>query len=261
VSIAPPPALDRSRPVALWRQLKTILRDQILEEHSPGAQLPTEADLCDRYGVSRITVRQALNSLVSEGMLVRTPGRGTYVAEPRSTPRIELEGPARALFPVEPGQRVEVTSRESLYPDRRLQQVFDIGADELVHKVRRMIVDVDEPVAYEVHYVPAALAPRLPDDDLEEPDVERLLEARYGLVRSRIEHTLQAAAADHWRGVWLKLPVGTPVLLVASTVFRSDGEPFLHSRSFLRRERYRLTLSVGAAVGRVREPREEGAKP
>jgi GntR family transcriptional regulator len=261
VSIAPPAGLDRSRPTALWRQLKTILRDQILEEHSPGAQLPTEVDLCDRYGVSRITVRQALNSLVSEGMLVRTPGRGTYVAEPRSTRRIELEGPARALFPVDPGQRVEVTSRESLYPDRRLQQVFDIGADELVHKVRRMIVDIEEPVAYEVHYVPAALAPGFPGDDLEEPDVERLLEARYGLLRGRIDHTLQAAAADHWRGVWLKLPVGTPVLLVESTVFRSDGEPFLHTRSFLRRERYRLTLSVGGAVTGVREPHEGTAKP
>jgi GntR family transcriptional regulator len=242
------PDLDRSQPVALWRQLKSILRDRILEELGPGGRLPTEAELCTRYGVSRITVRQALNSLVSEGWLVRTPGRGTFVAEPRSTRRIDLEAPLQQLFDPPLDLRVNVTSRETLYPDRRLQRVFGVQPDEVLHKVRRILLDGDEPVAYEVHYVPARLAPDFTDQPLLEPDVEAMLGRRYGLERHRVDSTVQAAAADHWRAVWLNVPVGTPVLLVESTAGLEDSTPYLHSRLFLRQERHRLRLSLGAAA-------------
>lgn len=239
------PDLDRNQSVALWRQLKTILRDRILEELSPGARLPTETQLCARYGVSRITVRQALNSLVSEGWLVRTPGRGTYVAEPRSTRQIALDAPLQQLFESRPAQQVNVTSRETLYPDRRLQRTFAIEPDERLHKIRRILLEGGVPVAYEVHYVPARIAPDFAELPLTAPDVEAVLAERHGLRRARVDSTVQAAAADHWRAVWLDVPVGTPVLLVESTALLADGTPYLHSRSFLRGERYRLQLSLG----------------
>ena len=240
--------LDRSQPTALWRQLKTILRDRIIEELGPGARLPTEVELCATYGVSRITARQALNSLVSEGMLVRTPGRGTFVAGPPQAQRIELEQPLSALFAVnQPEQTITITSRETLYPDRRLQQALQLRPDEVLHKVRRMVHEADEAVAYEVHYVPGRLAPDFSEREVVEPDVERALSERYDLERARSEYSVQAAAADHWRAVWLKLPVGTPVLLVEATARLADGTPYLYSRSFMRPDRYRLMLSFGAS--------------
>lgn len=239
--------LDRTQPTALWRQLKTILRDRIIEDLAPGERLPTEAEMCATYGVSRITARQALTSLVSEGMLVRTPGRGTYVADPRLARRIELETPLSGLFADnQANQRISVTSREMLYPDRRLQQVLGVRPDERLHKVRRIVHEDDEPVAYEVHYVPDRLAPDFSSREVDDPDVERLLVDRYSLHPDRVDYIVQAAAADHWRAVWLKLSVGTPVLLVESTARLKDATAFLYSRSFMRRERYRLTLSLSA---------------
>lgn len=245
VTTAATALLDRERPIALWRQLKLILRDRILGEMGPGARLPTEADLCASYGVSRITVRQALNSLVSEGMLVRTPGRGTYVAEPQATEGISLDAPLAGLFAVgHPEQRVQVTSREVLYPDRRLQQVFAVPPDALLHKVRRLVLEHDEPVAYEVHYAPDNLAPGFSAGDIDELDVAGLLARRHGLERSRIDYGVQAAAADHWRAVWLKLSVGTPMLLVEAIALLADATPFHYARSFLRSDRFRLRLTL-----------------
>lgn len=247
--VAPPPTLDRSHPTALWRQLKTILRDQIIEDLKPGDRLPTELELCATHGVSRITARQALTSLVSEGMLVRTPGRGTYVADPRPAQRIDLEAPLSGLFSDgRADQRISITSRETLYPDRRLQQALNIQPDERLQKLRRMVYEGDEPVAYEAHYVPDRLAPGFSDHDATNADLEGLLAEEYSLHRARTDYIVQAAAADHWRSVWLKLAVGTPVLLVESTALLVDGTAFLYSRRFLRRERYRLALSFGSAT-------------
>jgi GntR family transcriptional regulator len=243
--------LDREHPVALWRQLKLIMRDRVLGDMQPGERLPTEAELCAAYGVSRITVRQALNSLVSEGMLVRTPGRGTYVAEPQATERIRLDTPLAGLFAEgHPEQRVQVTSREVLYPDRRLQQVLVVEPDALLHKVRRLVLEHDEPVAYEVHYAPDRLAPGFSQSDVDDVDVADLLARRHRLERSRTDYLVQAAAADHWRAVWLKLTVGTPVLLAEATALLSDGTPFYYARSFLRGDRFRLRLSLDPPGGR-----------
>jgi multiple sugar transport system substrate-binding protein len=89
-------AIDRSIPVPAYYQLKQLLKQRIEDgELRPGDRLPTEAELCDRYELSRTPVRQALQELVYEGLLIRTAGRGTFVAEP---PRGKLESAAGATI-------------------------------------------------------------------------------------------------------------------------------------------------------------------
>ena len=80
---APDPVkLDRNNRQPLYEQLKDILLSDILRRKS-GEMLPTEKELCERYKVSRQTVRQTLKDLSAEGYLIRTPGRGTVVSHPK----------------------------------------------------------------------------------------------------------------------------------------------------------------------------------
>jgi ABC-type glycerol-3-phosphate transport system substrate-binding protein len=79
--------IDRSVPIPAYYQLKQLLKEQIQQgQLKPGDQVPTEGELCARYRLSRTPVRQALLELTAEGLLVRTPGRGTFVRRPDSAP-------------------------------------------------------------------------------------------------------------------------------------------------------------------------------
>src|SRR5690606_21984608 len=78
--------VDRARPAPLYHQLETLLRRQILAGRwAAGERIPTEEQLVEAYGVSRVTVRQALRNLVLDGYLERGPGRGTFVRKPTLT--------------------------------------------------------------------------------------------------------------------------------------------------------------------------------
>lgn len=229
--------------MAIWRQLKTLLRDRI-NTMRPGEQLPTEVQLCDEFGVSRITVRQALDSLVGDGLLVRTAGRGTFVAEPVSAETVELTTPliGPGLY-AGPGVTLTVTSREVVPADGRLRGWFNVPAGELVHKIRRVASQRRAPFVYEVHHVPDRRAPGLTDLRLTEPDLGAVLRTRYGITETRVEYQVQAAAADHWRASWLRVPVGAPMLLVQQRHFDDEGALFHHTRAFYRHDAYQLHFS------------------
>jgi GntR family transcriptional regulator len=235
---------DRSMPTAMWRQIKALLREEI-GQLAPGDRLATEAELCRRFDVSRITVRQALDSLVGDGLLVRTAGRGTFVADPLAAEALELDTPliGPQLYDA-PGITLSVTSREVLYADARLQHWFGVGADALVHKIRRVARQRRAPFAYEVHHVPERYAPGLTERRLVEHDLAKVLEDRYGLAASRVEHQVQAAAADHWRATWLGVPAGAPVLLVQQRRLLADGALYHHTRTFYRHDAYQLHFAT-----------------
>jgi DNA-binding transcriptional regulator YhcF (GntR family) len=79
------PVINRDVPIPIYYQLKQLIKDQVERGVlKPGDQIPSEDELCTRYGISRTPVRQALTELVHEGLLVRIHGRGTFVAEPAS---------------------------------------------------------------------------------------------------------------------------------------------------------------------------------
>src|SRR3954453_12034485 len=152
--------IDPTSPVPKYFQLREILLDLIEDDELPvDSSIPSERELCQRYGLSRMTVRQAVDHLVSEGRLYRVPGKGTFVARPK------LDMPLRLVSFTEDMQARGLTpgarelDRRTVPANPHLARVFGVPPGAGVHVVERLRTADGEPMAIERCHIPAGVAP------------------------------------------------------------------------------------------------------
>ncbi|MBN6052638.1 GntR family transcriptional regulator [Nonomuraea sp. RK-328] len=232
--------IDPDSPVPKYFQLREILLDLIdSDELSIGAAIPSERELCQRFGLSRMTVRQAVDHLVSEGRLHRVPGKGTFVARPKIELALQLTSftddmRARGM---EPGSRD--LDRRIVRASGHLAKELGIQPGEEVHFIERLRTADGEPLSIERAHIPVRLAPGLGDLDLADKSLYELLETRYGLVMDAGELTIDGGIADPSDADLLKLPRGGAVLLLQRRSF-SGGVCAELGVSTYRADRYQL---------------------
>jgi GntR family transcriptional regulator len=200
-----------------------------------GDRLPPERDLAERYGVSRMTLRQALGALEQRGRLTRSKGRygGTFVAEPK----LELVGTSalsdqlRGLG-VAAGARVLSAVERDAHPDEELlgRRVFAIERVRLAN---------GEPVALERGAYAADAFPGLLDESLD-GSLYELIRGRYDEVPVRAVERLEPALAQADEAEALGIEAGAPVMLVERTAYSAAGRPLERSRDVFRGDRTRV---------------------
>jgi DNA-binding GntR family transcriptional regulator len=221
-----------------------------LPEHT---LLPPEPTLCAEYGVSRITLRRAVDGLVADGHLVREQGRGTYVTRPaiRHEYRESFVHRIAGFNSVmsETGAQVGtsvLTQRIGLPPSTVATELaLDPGAD-VVELVRLRSVDgTPNHVAHS--FLPAQLYPRAAQADFSQGSLYDYLRRDYGadLAHARIVVDVGTAAPDE--ADLLQVVAGSPLLVVRTTVRDSSGHPLVHSYSRLRPDvsQVEFEVSVG----------------
>ncbi|MEO3790504.1 GntR family transcriptional regulator [Nonomuraea sp. B10E15] len=232
--------IDPDSPVPKYFQLREILLDLIdSDELSIGAAIPSERELCQRFGLSRMTVRQAVDHLVSEGRLHRVPGKGTFVARPKIELALQLTSftddmRARGMIP---GSRD--LDRRIVRASAHLAKELGIQPGEEVHFIERLRTADGEPLSIERAHIPVKLAPGLADHDLSDKSLYELLESRYGLVMDAGELTIDGGIADPSDADLLKLPRGGAVLLLQRRSF-AGGVCAELGVSTYRADRYQL---------------------
>jgi GntR family transcriptional regulator len=176
--------------VPLYIQLSELIRRQINSgQYATGAQLPTEKELCDRYSVSTITVRQAVIKLVNEGLLFRRRGKGTFVTEPK------LDRDISRLYSFSDDMRRMGRSPSSRILDLRVvavgeaQQLLGLsGPEQEATKIIRLRLADGIPLLLETTFIPLALAPDLARHDLASCSLYTVLQEQYGItVESAVE--------------------------------------------------------------------------
>lgn len=240
--------LDAQSPVPLYHQLKVALQRSIDQGvWQPGQAIPPERELIAQYGVSRITVRQALSELVAEGLLYRQHGRGTFVAPHRTAPiaetLTELTGHIEELELRGIACEHEVLALESgPLPDEVAEALERPHGAEGAFLYRRVRVDGTPLMLSEV-YLPADLQLPPLTGELVEHGLFRVLTA-YGHVPATGHQRIGARGASDEEARLLQIEPGEAVLRVCRLIRGSGGLPLVWFRTVYRSDRYEYEVEL-----------------
>lgn len=235
-----------SRSIPLYCQLENILREKIeTGEILPGQRLLTEQELSRQYQISRATVRQALAALVSEGLLYRKQGRGTFVTEKaQQTRAAKLTGFTEDL--IHQGHRPEVQvleKKRAPAPDEVAHHLhLAPGAEVVRFKRLRRVGGVI--LSYVVNYVRSEYGEQITEEDLAGRSMLRLLEEKVKVRLGTVHHAVEAMKADAEVAGLLELLLQEPVLYIETLARSAEGHPVEVASSFFRADRYRYTVDL-----------------
>jgi GntR family transcriptional regulator len=234
-----------------YREIEQALRSRIASLR-PGQRLPSDADLCAEFSVSRMTARHAMAQLADEGLVRRDPGRGTFVAEPPTH--------RRATFLMTFSHEMRRQGREpSSHIVRRLRrQPSDSERGDLrvrngddVVELRRVRLADNQPVAVETAVLSLECAPVVLGVDLENGSLHEAL-ILAGIVPSRGKASIGAEAAGSDDAVLLGVRAGEPILVERRLILDQRGRPLERTESRYAADRYGLEVGFsvedGAAV-------------
>jgi GntR family transcriptional regulator len=235
--------LDKSSPVPLYYQLFLRIRTDIQSGLvRPGDLLGTEKEIQERYGVSRATVRKALDELARGGQLVRVTGRGTFIAEPplrvHMPHLLSLTEELRARG-ITPGARVLAFERvPALAP---VAEALGCRIGERVQHIRRLRTGDGAPIVLVDHYLAPSVALR--EEDLRE-SVYSTLEGVLGIRLQEAFHTVRAAPSTAEEAAALEISEGEAVLRFIRTTLDAGGLPVVYETGSGRGDLYDYSVHL-----------------
>ncbi|MBB6170145.1 GntR family transcriptional regulator [Nocardiopsis mwathae] len=233
-------AIDPASPVPKYLQLRDLLLDWIVETGlSVDDPVPSERELGARYDLSRMTVRQTIDLLCSEGKLYRVPGKGTFVARPKIEMSLALASFTQDMLArgYRPGARDLI--RRIIPASGHIARMMDIPPGSPVHHIERLRTADDEPMAVERSNIPVSIAPNLDSYSLSGRSLYQILEQEFGILLDSGEQTIEAGICDAADARLLGLPHGSPVLSMQRRSF-GKGACVELAISTYRADRYQL---------------------
>lgn len=196
-----------------YRRIRDALRIQLENgDLKPGDRIPTERELCARYGVAHMTVRHAIDGLVRDGLLVRRRGSGTYVVHNRAVSRSinRLQSFTDDVGPSSSGAKVLVQAE--VEAPAEVAELLELPEGSRVVELTRLRTVDGEPAAVNQVWVPLRVAPNLVNEDMNDRSLYAYL-ASIGAGPERAEQRIYAVAADTERARLLGVKPGSPVLV------------------------------------------------
>jgi len=233
-------------PIPLYYQLKQRVRNEIERGvYRSGDRLPSETEMIQRYGVSRITVRQALSELESEGIVVRRHGRGSYVAErniEQDLVRLTDFVEDMEVAGLAPSSQVLSFKREAATTGSANALGVAVGEDVL--RIDRLRLADERPIAYDITWLPLRFGLLLSEAELRHSTIYHILETRYNIpVEMGVFH-ITASVASAEQAHLLHVALGTGLLLIRRVSYTTGDVPIYVQDRYYRTDRvsYRATL-------------------
>ena len=212
---------------------------------APGSQLPSEEELVQRYGVSRTTVRKAVQELDRLGLIEIRRGRGTFVRTGKITQEFtELTGFVEDMVAMglKPSAKVLGTAPMEANETVARQLRLPIGTE--VMQIRRVRMADDVAMSLDETYLPMDLGRKVVGNDLEVYPIFSLLEAKYDTPLLEADYRLEAISADPLVAEALGIEVKSPILLIERVSYSLDQRPVDYEKLFYRGDKIRLSTRL-----------------
>ncbi|CAM2197283.1 GntR family transcriptional regulator [Paraburkholderia kururiensis] len=240
------PPLAALPPQPRYAQIKDILRARILDgTYAPHGRMPSEYELCASFGVSRITVRQALGDLQKEGLLFRQHGKGTFVSRPKAFQNVtSLQGFAEAMSSV--GHEVvnQMQGVRALTANGTIAARLALAEGTTVIEVRRVRLLDREPVSYEITWVPESIGKRLARADLATRDIFLVIENDCGVPLGHADVAVDATLASAEVASALTVGEGSAVLRIERLTHDANGVPIDYEYLYFRGDAFQYRLRI-----------------
>ncbi|MBV9449763.1 MAG: GntR family transcriptional regulator [Streptosporangiaceae bacterium] len=238
--------LDRNSPIPLYFQIAENLKQAITEGTlKPGDRLDNELDLTERLGVSRPTVRQAVQRLVEQGLVVRRRGLGTVVVAPRILRSVALTSLYDDLSVSGRRPATKVLGVTETKADDELAAILSLPANAAVLSVERLRLADGTPLALMHNYLPAGLLKTEPADALAKAGLYELLRGQ-GVQLQAGEQVIGARKASGHEAKLLDAPRGATVLTMTRTTYDQAGRPVEHGSHAYLADRYSFRMTLVA---------------
>lgn len=234
--------IDPNNKVPLYHQLYQALRQKITTgEWQPGSLIPPESQLIREYNLSRGTVRQALDQLVTDGLVNRQRGRGTFV----SVPTIQLATGEMVTFIEDMRQRdlspsTRLLSAELVDASTELASKLSIQPGEEIARIERLRLADGVPISIERAHLVHAMCPGVLDNDYASQSLRLVLAHHYNLYQVRGEQVVRAIVASQELSRILDINEKAAILYIERLSYSSTGQPIEYLQLYHRGDRYCL---------------------
>lgn len=225
-----------------YLQIIEALSEQIENGHyQPGDRLPSERELSQQLGVSRMTVRQAMNSLVTRGMAYRQQGLGTFVAKPKVEHHVDLLTSFQvSMERIGLKHSTKLLSIEQIRANKKLAGKLGVNIGQLLCYIHRLRMHNGDPISLEYSYFPASLCPHIEQFDLEHRSIYEILENEYEIQIDVADQFFEPVVANEYESEMLSVPINAPLMLVSRVSYDVDGNAIEFGKDLYRGDKTRF---------------------
>src|SRR6266850_5616520 len=236
----------------LYSQVETVLASEISDgDLNVGDQLPTEDSLISRFGVSRITVRRAVQNLVSRGLVEIRRGKGTFVAAPKITQELtELSGFVEDMHALGRKPTARVIDKEIVTADATVASQLALTKGERVVRIRRVRLADGIPLSFDETYLPLEIGKKIITNNLKAEPIFSLLERKYDVPLIEAEYKLDAVPAEAEVAAALKVKQRSPIFRIERTSYSTGGRPVDYERLHYRGDLVQFVTRLVRKVSR-----------
>ncbi len=237
--------LDYRMPIYL--QLREIVRSKIEEgEYLPGTAIPSENKLAETFGINRLTVRNAVDALVNEGLLQRVQGKGVFVVGNKYEKALEEDGGFISTFSVGSGhKRISIKEQTKMLrpAGNKYANHFNISLDDLIFYIRHFVTLDNESVSLEEFFVPKEILPELEIVDSSIFTMKDIF-AFYGIELCSMSQTMEIIGGASKMSKLLDTPEGIALIKLTCNYRDNNGRLIAYSRSFIRSDKSSFSIKL-----------------